>query len=171
MLSKSITAAPLLAAAFALTATVPADQIAFDQAPAAVREGFQQHQPTAHPQTATVETEDGATTYTIADPQAGDQHSDVLSADGQILACTHSVPLADVPAAVTAAARQAYPQATFADAQVTMKPNDMSGTTYHLTYSANGMNACATFSENGHELPDPHMAAMSQPASQPARMH
>lgn len=176
MITKSLPIASLIAGmTLTLAVSIPAEEISFMQAPAAVRSGFLQHQPSAHPQTVTVEASDGATTYTIADPQADDKHTDTLSEDGRILACTHSIPMSELPQQVNTAAHRAYPNTTFHDAKMTMRPNDPDGTSFHLLYRANGMDACATFSANGRELPDPHMAAMSHPTtsptSQPTHIH
>lgn len=145
-------------AAITAPALVGAGEIPYAEAPEAVREAFAQHQPRAHADTVTTRSEDGTTLYIIQDPRMDDNHTDTLTAAGQIVACTHDLPLADVPQAVTEGARAAYPQATLVDAQVTHTRGESDQTSYHFHLNTGGTVTCATFSDTGQELPDPHMA-------------
>jgi hypothetical protein len=155
--------AAIAGSAFAGTRT----EINYADLPETVREGFAAHQPAAQPEKAFAETENGATTYTIRDPQIGDNHSDTLNAAGEIFQCTHDLALADVPATVTAAARTAYSDSTLVDATVTYTHGEKDMTEYHSHLRQDAEVTCAVFSDTGAELEDPHMAAHGNGASPP----
>jgi hypothetical protein len=156
------TLAVCIAAAAVLSSAALAQvrsEMSYADLPETVRAGFEAHQPAAHPEKAVAVTEEGVTTYTLRDPQVGDNHSDRLNAAGEIFECSHDLALTAVPETVMTAVQAAYPSATVVDARVKYVHGETDTSEYHFHLSGEGVGACALFSGTGDELEDPHMAA------------
>ena len=121
--------AALLGTSFT-TARADEEKIPLDKVPKPVMTAFKEKFPGAEIKTAIKEVEDGKTLYEIESTQKGLTIDAVLSPDGKFVEIERELKTADLPAAVSAAAKAKYPKGKATKAEEVTKGDAV---TYEVT--------------------------------------
>ncbi len=102
----------------ALAAGMQAEKkVAYQDVPAAVREGFEQQFTGAKILGASTETSAGVVVYEVECEWRGRHHDVTFRADGGLVSVEETIPMGEVPAAVAAALKKEFPKARVARAE------------------------------------------------------